>query len=268
MSGVVFRETLRRSWRGMLYWGIGLGFLGLVTILVIPNVDALQQIQKLMETLPPALINAMGMEDASQMATPEGFLGGAYFGRVILIMAVYAVIAGLNVTANDEDQGIMDVVLSLPLPRRYIVIERFAAYALMSSGIVALGFLGVYIGGLSTGMGVATDKLIVANVNLLPSTLLMLAFTVFAGTFFRTKGSATAAAALFVIGSYVIDVIGEAARETVIAQLRVVSLFSYLDNAHVIQNGLNIGNVLLLLGVTAVLVVASVWSFQRRDVGV
>lgn len=268
MNGVVFRETLRRSWRGMLYWGIGLGLVGLVTILVIPNVDALQQIQKLMETLPPALINAMGMEDASQMATPEGFLSGAYFGRVILFLAVYAVISGLNVTANDEDQGIMDVVLSLPLPRRNIVLERFAAYALMSAGIVALGFLGVYVGGLSTGMGVAIGKLIAANLNLLPSTLLMIAFTVFAGTFFRTKGTATAAAALFVVGSYVIDVIGEAASGTVIAQLRVVSFFSYLNNSDVMQNGLNIVNVVLLLGITALLIAGSVWSFQRRDVGV
>ncbi|MCA0457709.1 MAG: ABC transporter permease [Chloroflexi bacterium] len=268
MIGVVFAEMLRRGWKGMLYWGIGLGLLGLITILVIPNVDALEQIQKLMESLPPALIKAMGMEDASQMATPEGFLGGAYFGRVILIMAVYAVIAGLNVTANDEDQGIMDMVLSLPLPRRQIVLERFAAQSLMAFVILLMGFVGVYLGSLSIALNIGFEKLVMGNLNLLPSTLVMLAFTMFAGTFFRTKGMATSMAALFVIGSYVIDVIGGAASGTVIAQLRVISFFSYLDNAHVMQNGLNMGSVLLLSGVVALLVVASVWSFQRRDVGV
>lgn len=268
MTGVVFRETLRRSWQGMLYWGIGLGMLGLITMMIIPNVDALKQITSLMESLPPALIKAMGMEDASQLATPEGFLGGAYFARVILIMAVYAVLAGLNVTANDEDQGILDVVLSLPLPRRQIILEKFAAYALMSTVIVLLGFLGVFLGGVSTNLGVDTGRLILGNLNILPSTFLMLAFTMFAGTYFRTKGTATAAASLFIVGSYLIDVIGGAASGTVIADLRVISFFSYLDNSHVMIDGLNVGNVALLLGLTAVLVVASVWFFQRRDVGV
>lgn len=268
MNGVIFRETLRRSWKGMLYWGIGLGLLGLITMLVIPNVDALKQITALMESLPPALIKAMGMEDASQLATPEGFLSGAYFGRVIIVMAIYAVITGLNVTANDEDQGILDVVLSLPLPRRQIILEKFVAYGLMATGIVLLGFVGVYLGGVSTGIGVDTGKLILGNLNLVPSTLLMIAFTMFAGTYFRTKATATAVAALFVISSYMIDVIGGVASGTVIAQLRVISFFSYLDNAHVMQAGPNGAYVVLLLGVTVVLVAASVWSFQRRDVGV
>lgn len=268
MQGVVFQETLRQNWRGMLYWGIGLALLGLVTLNLVSDVDALKQVAQLMETLPPTLLSAMGMDDLTQLATPEGFLGGAYFGRVILILSVFGVIGGLNITANEEDQGILDMLLSLPLPRWRLIIEKFAAYTLMTVGIVALGFLGLYAGERASALEINTMRLLESSINVLPSVLLILAFTLLAGTIFRRKGTATVVTAVFVIGSYLVDLMGRAASDSFLNQLRVLSFFSYFDNDGVMQNGLAWGNILLLLAVTAALVAGSLWFFQRRDVGV
>lgn len=96
----------------------------------------------------------------------------------------------------------------------------------------------------------------------------MLAFTGFAGTFFRTRGGAGAAAVVFIVASYVMDFIGSAASDSFIAPLRSLSFFAYYDNAHIMQTGLNIPNIALLLGLSLVLVAGSVWFFQRRDVGI
>lgn len=155
MPWAVFNETLRRDWRGMIYWGIGLGALGLVIMTIIPNVAILKQLQGLMTTM-PALLKTLGMEDAAQLATPEGFISAGYFGRVLLILAVYTVLSGLNITANEEDQGILDVVLALPLPRWRLVMEKFAAYSLMLAGVVGLGFVGLYVG--SIGSNIQVDE--------------------------------------------------------------------------------------------------------------
>jgi ABC-2 type transport system permease protein len=266
MPWSIFNETFRRGWRGMIYWGLGLGLLGLVMMIIIPNVAMLTQIQNLMTTM-PAVVKALGMDDAAQMATPEGFISAGYFGRVLLIMAVYAVVSGLNVTANEEDAGIMDMVLSLPVPRWRIILEKFTAYGLMSIVIVLLGFVGLVVGGITSAIQIDAGKLLISSINMLPSVLLMLAFTMFAGTFFRRKNQATGVAALFIVGSYVLDFIGSAASESPIAQLRVISFFAYYDNAHVMQTGLNGAYVVLLVGVATLLVAASVWCFQRRDIG-
>ncbi len=267
MPWSIFSETLRRNWRGMIYWGLGLGLLGLLIMIIIPNVDFLKQFESFLNSM-PGIIKALGMEDAAQMATPEGFISAGYFGRVILIIAVYAVLAGLNVTVNEEDAGIMDMVLSLPVSRRRIVLEKFAAYALMLAGVVALGYVGLLVGSFSSAIQLDMQKLIMGNINVLPSALLMLAFTMFAGTLFRRKNLATAVAAFFIVGSYVLDFVGGLASESPIAKLRVISFFTYYDNAHVMQTGINIGGAALLLGLTMLLVFASVRAFQRRDIGV
>jgi ABC-2 type transport system permease protein len=267
MRGVVFSETLRQNWRGMLYWGVGLALLGLVTLTLITDVDALKQVAQLMETLPPALLRAMGMDDLTQLATPEGFLGGAYFGRVILILSVFGVISGLNITANEEDQGILDVLLSLPLPRWRLIIEKFAAYTLMAVVIVGLGFLGLYLGERASMLEINTRRLLESSFNVLPTVLLIIAFTGLAGAVFRRKGTATMVTAIFVIASYFVDLMGRAASDSFLNQLRVLSFFSYFDNDGVMRDGLAWGNVGLLLVVAGVLVAGSLWFFQRRDIG-
>ena len=266
MPWSVFNETLRRSWRGMMYWGFGLGLLGVVMMIIIPNIGFLKQFENLLKTM-PAIVKALGMDDAAQMATPEGFISAGYFGRVLLILAVYAVLAGLNVTANEEDQGIMDVLLSLPLPRWRVIVEKFTAYTLMSIVIVLMGFTGLYLGGVASAVHVDTGKLIVSSINVLPSLWLMLALMMFAGVFFRSKTQATAVSAFVIIGSYVVDFVGSAASESPIARLRAISFFAYYDNAHIMQTGLNAGSAMLLLSLTLILVAASVWCFQRRDIG-
>ena len=266
MPRSIFNETFRRGWRGMIFWGVGLGLLGFVMMIIIPNIGFLKQLEGLVNTM-PAVIKALGMDDAAQMATPEGFISAGYFGRVLLIVAVYAVLAGLNITANEEDQGIMDIVLSLPVPRWRIIIEKFAAYALMLVAIVLFGFVGLVVGSISSAIQVDVSKLFISSLNILPSAWLILAFTLLAGTFFRRKNQATAVTALFIVASYIVDFAGSAASESPIGRLRSFSFFAYYDNAHIMQTGLNAGFIALLLALTLILLVASLWCFQRRDFG-
>jgi ABC-2 type transport system permease protein len=268
MSGSIFRETLRRGWRTALYWSIGLAILGAYILIVIPNVDTLKQYAKLMETMPPALLKMFGAGDAATMATPEGFVAYGFFGYILLMLAVYAVLAGLNVTANEEDEGIMDVMLSLPVARWRIVAEKLAAYALLLVGIIGISFLGLLVGLQSTSLHIDTGRLLVSTVNILPGALLMIGFTAFVATVVRRKSTAVAIVSLFIIGSYFVNFIGQLASGTAASALRAASFFSYYDAAGTMVNGLNLGNWLLLLVVALVLFAGTVWGFNRRDVGV
>lgn len=269
MSGVVFMNTLSRNWRAGLYWGIGIALLGVYAIVVIPNVDMLNQYAQLAQSMPPLLLQAFGIEDVSAMATPSGFLGFAFFGYALLILAAYVVIAGLNVTANEEDRGIMDITLSLPIPRWRIVLERFLAYTVLIIGILVVTFLSMWGATLTTTtLGFDIGRMAEGIVNMLPSTLLMLAATVFAGTVMRSRGAAAAVATAFVIVSYFINFLGSAASGSAAASLQAISFFNYYGGSDIMSTGLNWGNILLLVVVTVVLAVGSLWFFERRDVGV
>ena len=267
MNGVVFKDTLRRGWRGMIYWGIGFGLYGVMIMMIVKDANILKQYAEISKALPPALLQLFG-GDAASMATPEGFMAYGYFGYLLLIFAVYAILSGLNITANDEDAGIMDMVLTLPLARWRLVLEKFLAYALLIVGIVSLSYIGLLIGSQFSALKIDNGRLFQATVNIIPATLLVLGVTMLAGTVFRSKGTATAVAALFVVGSYVLNFLGLAASGTFFDKVKAFSFFTYYDHQGVIQHGLVAGNVLLLLIVTVVCAGIALWTFQRRDVGI
>ena len=182
MSGAVFVETLRRGWRTMIYWGIGMGLYGGIIILMLPDVNALKQAADLIASMPPFIVKMVGGDDITFMTTPEGFLATKFFLFAPIMFGIYVINAGLNVTSSDEDRGIMDITLSLPVRRWRILIERLLGYAVLLTGIVLITFLSLVISNaLSPTVNIATGVLFQATINVLPSMLLLLTFTVLAG---------------------------------------------------------------------------------------
>jgi ABC-2 type transport system permease protein len=269
MTGAVFSETLRRDWGHILWWGLGIGALGLSVALIIPNADMLKDFARVLQGMPSSMLEMFGGEDAASAATPTGFLNLIFFSYALLITAAYAVLAGLNITANEEDGKIMDVLLSLPVPRWRLVLEKFLAYTVIIIGILLLTFAGLWAGLKSSpALFIDQGRLMVATVNLLPSTLLVLAMTVLLTSLMRRKNAAAAVATVAIVGSYFIDSIGRQASASLAHALRFISFYTYYDSTSVIRNGLNWGNVLILAAATVVLMAGGMWLFQRRDIGV
>lgn len=266
MIGPIFAATLRNNWRQMLYWGAGLGALGLFVLLAIPA-EALKGYAELLGNLPPAISQLISVSDAALLSTPDGFLSVGFFSFALLILAVFAVSAGLNVTANEEEEGILDVVLSWPLPRWQIVLGRFLAWAVMGLVIVGLAFIGLLIGRALGEMAIDIGRALENCLNMIPSLLLMITLTMLVAATVRRKWTAVMIAGGFVVVSYFLDYLGEAFANDFARLMRRFSFFAYYDSAEVMQNGLNIGNVVLLCTVAGVLLVGALWSFQRRDVG-
>ena len=252
MAGAVFIETLRRGWRSMIYWGIGMGLYGGIIILMLPDVNVLKQAADLITSLPPFIVKMVGGDDITFMTTPAGFLATKFFLFAPIMFGIYVIRAGLDVTSNEEDRGIMDVTLSLPVRRWRIVVERMLGYAVLLSGIVTITFLSLLISdALSPNVNIASSVLFPATINILPSMLLLLAVTVLVGAAAPRRGVALAIATIFLIGSYVIDLLGSMATGSLAASLRTISFYSYYDSSGVMQHGLTLGNVLILLAVAA-----------------
>ena len=97
MTGAVFTETLRRKWRNMLYWGIGLAIYTLYPFLLLPS-DPLELEEFLggyadvLETFSPSMVRAIGVVDLDIFNTAAGFIGYGVFGFMLLVLAVYAIL--------------------------------------------------------------------------------------------------------------------------------------------------------------------------------
>jgi putative exporter of polyketide antibiotics len=91
--------------------------------------------------------------------------------------------------------------------------------------------------------------------------------TIFLAGVFRNKNTVTGAAAGFVIISYFLNVLGEAA-SGVASEVARLSLFHYYDHLGVMMHGVSLINITGLLVLTVALVAGGIWAFQRRDVGI
>ena len=267
MAGVTFIEQLKRSWRLILYWGGGLSLLVIFVMSILQDVTVLDQYSDMISKFPPQMISAMGLEDAAALATPEGFIGFIALTYGTVVMAIFSVVAGLDVTANDEDEGILNVLLSLPIPRWQVLLERAAAYAVIIIAIAMLEFLAIFLGTFMIPVEVNLRPLFLGCVNLIPGALSLMAVTIFFASIISNKVIATGLSAAFVLTSYVLFVIGGAVKDNTFGYfLGRLSVWTYFDGQAVIREGLNPVNVGGLLALVAVLLVVSVWAFERRDI--
>jgi len=150
-----------------------------------------------------------------------------------------------------------------------LVLSKSVAYGLMLIGVIAFSFVGLVVGvAMTPALVVDMGRLTLGTLNMIPGSLVMLAFTVLAGTLFRRRGTAAGAAALFIFGSYFLDTLGRSAPGSFVDSLRAISFYSYYDGTNVIQNGLSIPNIALLSVLAVGLIGVGMAAYQRRDIGV
>ncbi len=266
MRGAFFIETLRQNWLSTLGWGIALGALGLLVLTFVPDMEVLQRYGELLKTLPAGLLQAFGFNPQEQL-TPEAFLESFLFARFILFIAIFGVICGLAVTTNEEDNGIMEVVLSLPVSRARLMLERFGAFALLTVILALLMFGGLWIGAQMVSIPLNITRVLEGTLVLIPVIYVVIGITMLMGAVIRRKTAVIAVVAGIVVSSYFLDALGAAVANDTLKALRGFSFFSYADINNVLIYGTNWGNIVVLLGLTALLVGSAILVWQRRDIG-
>lgn len=268
MNGAVLQETLRRDWKSALMWTIGFVIFGWYAVILVPDMAGLQRYIEIFEALPGAMMSMFGFSDARVMATPEGFIG-LYLLYFLVILSVYALLVGLNITANDEDSGAIDMLLSLPLPRWRLIAEKCIAYALMMTVIALGGAVGMILGDLmNENMALNTVDVLVSNLALVPSGLVVMAFALLLGAVLRRRSTAATLGGLFIAASFLGDNIARNVQHEVAQAVRQLSYFSHAGVQDVLFRGVALGSVIVLLVAAVVLAAVSAAAYQRRDVRV
>jgi len=187
---------------------------------------------------------------------------------MMLIFAAYPVVMGLRATSNEEANGTLDVVLSLPVSRTRLLLERFLAYAL---DIVLLPLM--MVGGLYLGLVIFPVELDAARVsalilNLLPTLWFILAATVFVGAVIGNRRTAITIMTIFVVGSYIVQAVGGMVTTEWVNIVEAFSFFTYYDVERLLIERVILGDAALLITLSVALVTIAVVAFRRRDVAI
>jgi ABC-2 type transport system permease protein len=268
MRGEVFKNTLWRSLRAAIIWGIVMAFFANYVILLTPDAAGLQGFIGLFNAMPPVVMQAFGITDINAMATPEGFLGIAFFTYASVTLAIYAVLAGLSVTANDEEQGIMNMLLSLPLPRWTLIVERVLAHTVLTALVCLMCYAGVVAGTRINPVLSEVNLLYAAQAvgALIPFVMAIFGITLLLGVVIRRRAIAGAVAGVFVALSFMLNTLGGGAGPELGPVLQGLSVFNYYDGGDAMLNGLNWVPTLAMGVIAVILTLVSVRLYERRDI--
>jgi len=135
MLRTIATKVLRDSWRGLLFWNLGIAALAFLTVGSYPAIRDNPELNQFMESLPEAVLALIGESD---LVSPAGYLNSQLFGSIVpLLFLFYAVGAGAAAIAGEEETGTLDLLLANPVSRTRVLLEKAAA---MLFGLVIIGF--------------------------------------------------------------------------------------------------------------------------------
>jgi ABC-2 type transport system permease protein len=261
----VFLKTLRDQSRAFLWWGIGLIALALYIILFYPSMrDSVSEITRVMEQMPPALKAMFGTFDFTSLV---GYLQGYIFSYLApLLFLIVTIGFGANAIAGEERRGTLDLLLSNPLSRRQVVVEKFAALVVYLIALTFFLWLGLAIGVRVIAMDISLGRLAEATASVV---LLGLAFGTLAlalGCASGNRGLSIGIASAIAVATYFLNTLGSMVEA--LTPYRKLSPFYYYIGAEPLRNGLDLGHAAVLIGMIVVLLAVALIAFERRDLAV
>ncbi|WP_280586980.1 ABC transporter permease subunit [Halorubrum sp. Boch-26] len=155
----------RRRLRGAAILTAGVGaYAGFIVwyFTVLEGVDY----EDVFRDLPPAMLEAFGIESLS---TIEGFLGAQVFNFVWLLgLGLYFAYVAGGTVAGDIETERMELLLSFPVTRSRLLVEKSAALLVPMIAVNALGGPIIYLFVVAVGETVPLDHLLLAHLLSIP----------------------------------------------------------------------------------------------------
>ena len=246
----ILAKSLRDRRRSVLAWSAGLAGLTGLIFLYWPTVKDNPELDRFFSGLPEAVRALTGH---TSLTNPAGYLNAELFSLMIpLLLLVVAIGMGARAIAGEEERGTLELLLSAPLSRRRVLLEKVAAGLLimLALGAVLLVTLvaGAQLAGMDTGRLAAATASVVALA--LPFGALALALGCATGA----RGAAIGPTVAVAAATYLLNSL--APLSSALKPWRVLSPFQWYGSEAVLTSGPRWGHLALL----------AVILFERRDV--
>jgi len=258
----VFGKTLRDKRKAFGWWTLGILFITIWYNMMFTAMEGdMSGINQMMES---DLVKAL-LGGAYDLSTPAGWLSAELLPLIgPIIFIVFAVSFANSSLMGEEEKGTLDLLLTNPINRSSVFLQKFFA---MIAGILALAlafWVGNVIGTSSANMGLSVLSLAEVTFNLVLLGLLFGTFTLAVGALTGKSGLSTGLASAIAVVSYLLDSMAEIVSS--LETFRPTSVFHYYGGGNVLQDGLDTGNIGILVAGTVALLVIGIYGFQRRDI--
>jgi ABC-2 type transport system permease protein len=258
----IFLKTLRDQTMAIVYWGLGVGSLALLTQLLYPALSVNDALGKLMSSLPEAFMAFLG--NAQSVGSIEGYMTYSLTIYLPLVLCIYSIAAAIGMVTAEVETGTMEFLLAHPLPRWKILLEKYAALAV---ALLAIGVeIGVCmaIGGALIGSGVSAGKWILAGLQTVPFTLFL--GSVAFGLACAVRGSSTAVgtAATLAVGGFILN--GLIPLSDKLTPIKEWTLYYWYSASQPLTTGIIPAHAAILLLLSLLFLGVGLAVFRERDI--
>lgn len=243
-------------------WGLGLCFFPIVYIGIYPSVaDQMAGFADL------EFYKAMGMS----LGTFEDWVASILIALMPLVASIYAIINGTGTLAGEEEDGRLEMVVTLPLPRWQIVTAKAVALTLSSLIIYSIVSVVSLLVFQSIESQIETNLVAMdmfrAVISAWPLVFSVAMIAMFLAAFCASRRFASMISAVILIVSYFGNTLSNSA--DALEPYKPFFLFTYLDaTAQSVTEGQQAGDVTVLLSIGLVSFVLAIVFFQLRNLTV
>ncbi len=258
-------QELRFRRNAIIGWGLGLCFLPVVYVGMYP--EFADQMAAFEDLLDMAIYQAMGIS----MSGFEDYVASTVTNLIPVILSIYAVMNGTGTLAGEEDDGRLELIVALPIPRWQIITVKAVAIGISLAVILTI----VSASGAFTLMAIESQvetavtpwHMFIGLMDAWPLVMAMAMISLFFGAFSPSRRIASMLSTLVVIVSYFGSNI--AGMLDSLKDVQKIFLFYYFEaTADALENGQQSGNVLVILAAMLVAFGLAIFFFQKRDLTV
>lgn len=260
MFKTIFRKTLyERRWSAF-GWSLAIGLMTLMTVSVFPTMR--DTFGKSLESVPESMKSLLG--SAEDYQTLAGFLDLQVLAQIVFLTLIFGVILGIGLLAGDEGEGTLQHLLTTPVSRRRVYLEKLLALLVLLGVVTAAMWLTIIIGAIGLGETIDQGRLILACGMLWLITLVfsMLGYCLGAVTGKRGLAGAVAGMAAFV--SYMINALAPSV--SILETINKFLPFHYFNNPSVLRVGIDWSDAGILTAICVGLAIIGYVIFVRRDI--
>lgn len=258
----VFRRALRESWVSLAGWTVGVAAVLFMYLPLFPSIGGNGQMQQIIESLPPELVNALGYD---QIGTGAGYAQGTFYGLIgFLLLTIAATGWGAGAIAGAEESGRLELDLAHGIGRVPYALEAAAALLVRLVWLGAFAAVVVLALNDSAELGIEPRRVVDATVVFVGLTMLSGSLALFVGAMTGRRGRGVAAGAGVAVIGYAFNAIANQVEDA--DWLRVLSPYSWAFHQPPLVEGLDPAGAIALWVGAAVLVAGSAWALRIRDV--
>jgi ABC-2 type transport system permease protein len=260
-------HSLKNSWKGILL--LNLAFIGLTAMVmaIYPTIKESSGMQEYINNLPESLLSIFGRSELD-ITILEGFLNmELYQWGWVLLLGVYFAFISSSLISKEIENKTIDMLLSNPVSRGRIVLEKFLG--LVPSIILINITMPLVIIGCAAYINETIDVtyLFYTHFASIPYFFAACALGILFSVIFDEARRANTLVIGTVFAMYIIEALSLLSEKY--SAIGKISLSHYYDPGKIlIEHDVDIMGIAILFLITAILLIAAIIYFQRRDIAV